>query len=146
MVWDAADTDNKSKRKNQSMHYTDKVMEHFMCPQNVGYMPDSDAVGEWGDPSCGDALIMYIKVKNNRIYEISYQVFGCCAAIATSSMTSVLAKGATLEEAEKITDQDIANALEGLPEAKMHCSNMGASALRAAIRNYRFLNKVGDKK
>lgn len=116
-----------------------------MCPQNVGDMPDADAMGAYGEPSCGDALMIYIKVKDNRIYEISYLVFGCCAAIATSSMTSVLAKGKTLEEAEKITDEDIANALGGLPEVKMHCSNMGASALRIAIKNYRNSIKAGNE-
>lgn len=127
------------------MEYTDKTMEHFMCPQNVGTMPDCDATGAYGEPSCGDALMIYIKVKDNRIEKISYLVFGCCAAIATSSMTSVLAKGKTLEEAEKITDEDIAGALGGLPEIKMHCSNMGASALRCAIRNYRNSLNKGDQ-
>lgn len=127
------------------MEYTDKTIKHFMCPQNVGSMPDADAIGAYGDPSCGDALMIYIKVEDNRIDKISYLVFGCCAAVATSSMTSVLAKGKTLEEAEKITDEDIATALGGLPEMKMHCSNMGASALRNAIRNYRNSLKKGDK-
>ncbi len=108
-----------------------------MCPQNIGTMPDADAMGEFGDLACGDTLTVYLKVFDNRIQDINYMVFGCPAAIATSSMTSVLAKGKTLEEAEKITDEDIAMALGGLPENKMHCSNMGATALHIAIKNYK---------
>jgi len=107
-----------------------------MCPQNAHGMPDSDADGSAGDPSCGDALTMFIKVKNDRIAEISYLVFGCCASVATSSMTSVLAKGKLLEEALAITEDDIITALEGLPESKQHCSNLGVSALRKAINQY----------
>lgn len=116
--------------------YSDKVMEHVMCPQNAYSMPDADANGSIGDPSCGDSLTMYIKVKDNHIDEISYLVFGCCASIATSSMTSVLAKGKSLEDALKITEEDVINALEGLPEHKKHCSNLGVSALRKTISNY----------
>ena len=106
-----------------------------MCPQNAHSMPDADAEGDYGDPSCGDYLTVYLKVKDNRIEEISYLVFGCCASIATSSMTSVLAKGKTLEEALNITEEDIIQALDGLPENKVHCSNLGVSALRNAIKN-----------
>lgn len=116
--------------------YSDKVMEHFMCPQNAYSMPDADAEGSFGDPSCGDFLTMYLKVKDNKIEEISYLVFGCCASVATSSMTSVLAKGKTLEEAMKITEEDIVEALDGLPEEKLHCSNLDVSALRTAINNF----------
>ena len=111
-------------------------MEHFMCPQNAHSMPDADAEGSYGDPSCGDYLTVYLKVKNSRIEEISYLVFGCCASIATSSMTSVLAKGKTLEEALNITEEDIVRALDGLPDNKLHCSNLGISALHNAINNY----------
>ena len=118
------------------MTYSEKVIEHFMCPQNAHSMPDADAEGSYGDPSCGDYLTVYLKVKDNRIEEISYLVFGCCASIATSSMTSVLAKGKTLEEALNITEEDIIQALDGLPENKVHCSNLGASALHNAINNY----------
>ena len=107
-----------------------------MCPQNAHSMPDANAEGSYGDPSCGDCLTVYLKVKDNRIEEISYLVFGCCASIATSSMTSVLAKGKTLEEALNITEEDIIQALDGLPENKVHCSNLGASALHNAINNY----------
>jgi len=126
------------------MIYSDKVLEHFMCPQNAYSMPDSDAEGSYGDPSCGDALTFYIKIKDNCIQEISYLVFGCCASIATSSMTSVLAKGKSLDEALKITEEDIIEALDGLPESKVHCSNLGVSALRNAINNYLEANRTED--
>ncbi len=116
--------------------YTDKVIEHFMCPVNAGSMPDADAEGSCGDPDCGDSLTIYIKVKNNIIENISFLVFGCAAAIATSSMTTELAKGKALEEALKLTDADITQALGGLPENKLHCSVLGAAALKSAIENY----------
>ena len=116
--------------------FSDKVIEHFMCPRNVGSMPDADAIGSCGDPGCGDSLTLYIKVKDNVITDISFLVFGCVAAIASSSMTTELAKGKTLEEALRITDSDIADALDGLPENKMHCSVLGATALKNAIENY----------
>ena len=115
-----------------------------MCPQNAHSMPDADAEGSYGDPSCGDYLTIYLKVKDNRIKKISYLVFGCCASIATSSMTSVLAKGKTLEEALSITEEDIIQALDGLPENKVHCSNLGVSALRSAIDNYLNKNRTED--
>ena len=115
-----------------------------MCPQNAHSMPDADAEGSYGDPSCGDYLTVYLKVKDNRIEEISYLVFGCCASIATSSMTSVLAKGKTLEEALNITEEDIIQALDGLPENKVHCSNLGVSVLRSAIENYLNKNRTED--
>ncbi len=116
--------------------YSDKTMEHFMCPQNAHSMPDADAEGSYGDPSCGDYLTFFIKVKDDVIVDISYLVFGCSASIATSSMTSIIAKGKSLEEALKITETDIIEALDGLPENKIHCSNLGVSALRSAINNY----------
>lgn len=116
--------------------FSDKVIEHFMCPRNVGSMPDADAIGSCGDPGCGDSLTLYIKVKDNVITDISFLVFGCVAAIASSSMTTELAKGKALEEALRITDNDIADALDGLPENKIHCSVLGATALKNAIENY----------
>ncbi len=122
--------------------YSDKVIEHFMCPQNAYSMPDADAEGSFGDPTCGDYLTIYIKVKDNRISEISFLVFGCTAAIATSSMTTVLAKGKTLDEALEISEEDVIYALDGLPENKVHCSNIGVSALRNAIDNY--INRMED--
>ena len=116
--------------------FSDKVIEHFMCPRNIGSMPDADAIGSCGDPGCGDSLTLYIKVKDNVITDISFLVFGCVAAIASSSMTTELAKGKTLEEALRITDNDIADALDGLPENKIHCSVLGATALKNVIENY----------
>lgn len=111
-------------------------MEHFKAPRNAYSMPDANAQGIYGDSSCGDALIIFLKVQDNVIQEISYLVFGCCASIATSSVTSVLAKGKSLEDALKISEEDIIMALDGLPETKVHCSNLGVSALRNAINNY----------
>lgn len=116
--------------------YSQKVIEHFMSPRNARSMPDAHAEGHYGDPGCGDSLTVYIKVKDHRIDEISYLVFGCSASIATASMTSTLAKGKTLEEALEITEEQVADALDGLPEEKMHCSNLGVGALRDAINNY----------
>lgn len=116
--------------------FNDTVVEHFMSPRNVGTMVDPDGEGTCGDPACGDCLTIFIKVKDNVIVDISFLVFGCVAAIATSSMTTELVKGKPLEEALKLTDADIANALGGLPENKMHCSVLGATALKKAIENY----------
>ena len=116
-------------------------MEHFRNPRNMGEMKDADAVGEYGNPICGDLMHIYIKVKEMNgqkiIDDISFQTFGCAAAIATSSMITEIAKGKTLNEASNITRDDVANSLEGLPPIKMHCSNLAADALKAAIDNYR---------
>jgi nitrogen fixation NifU-like protein len=116
--------------------FTDKVIDHFMSPRNVRSMVDADAEGSYGDIGCGDFLTIYIKVKDNTIVDISFLVFGCVAAISSSSMTTELAKGKTLEDALQITDKDIAQALDGLPENKIHCSVLGANALKNAIKNY----------
>ena len=116
--------------------FSDAVIEHFMCPQNAGSMPDAHAEGTCGDPGCGDCLTIYLKVQENVIVDISFLVFGCVAAVASSSMTTALAKGQTLEEALKITDEVIVTALGGLPANKIHCSVLGATALRNAIKNY----------
>ncbi|MPN33213.1 Iron-sulfur cluster assembly scaffold protein IscU [bioreactor metagenome] len=116
--------------------FNDKVIEHFTNPRNTGVMEDADAEGTCGDPGCGDYLIIYIKVKDQIITDISFLVFGCVAAIATSSVTTELAKGKSLEEAATITDTDIVAALGGLPENKLHCSVLGATALQNAIKNY----------
>jgi len=119
--------------------YSNKVIEHFMTPRNVGTMAEADGKGTFGDPGCGDSLTIYIKVKDEVIEDISFLVFGCTASVATSSMTTVLAKGKTIEEALEIQEEDIVEALDGLPENKLHCSNLGVQALRSAIKDY--LNK-----
>lgn len=116
--------------------FTDEVMDHFMSPRNVGSMTDADGIGKCGESGCGDSLTIYIKVKEDVITDISFLVFGCVAAIATSSMTTELAKGKTLTEASKITENDIVDALGGLPEHKLHCSVLGATALKNAIKDY----------
>ncbi len=120
--------------------FTELVMEHFLSPRNIGSMPDADGEGVGGDPECGDCLTIYIKVKDNVIIDIRFLVLGCVAAIASSSMTTELAKGKTLEEASRITNLDIAEALGGLPEHKLHCSVLGAAALKNAIADYHARN------
>ncbi len=121
--------------------YTDKVMEHFTNPKNVGEIENADGVGQVGNPTCGDIMKMYIKVKDNVIEDIKFKTFGCGAAIATSSMATELAKGKTIEEAEKLTNKIIAEALGGLPGTKMHCSNLAADALHKAIDDYKSKQK-----
>lgn len=116
--------------------YSEKVMEHFTKPRNIGEVTEPDGVGEVGNPVCGDMMKFTIKVKDNRIEDVKYLTFGCGAAIAVSSMVSEMAKGKTLEEALKITNKQVAEELGGLPGNKMHCSNLGADALRKAIEDY----------
>jgi nitrogen fixation NifU-like protein len=116
--------------------YSEKVMQHFANPHNVGEIPDADGVGKVGNPQCGDVMWLYIKVKDNIITDIKFKTFGCGAAIATSSMITDLARGKTLEDAKKISRQDVADSLDGLPPVKMHCSNLAADALREAIKDY----------
>ena len=123
--------------------YSEKVMEHFMNPRNVGEIEDADGIGEEGNPVCGDLMTFYIKVKDNRLSDIKFKTFGCGAAIAVSSMVSEMARGKTLEEARKITPALVAKELEGLPKNKYHCSNLGAQALNKAIDDY--LRKQGVK-
>jgi nitrogen fixation NifU-like protein len=118
------------------MIYTEKVMDHFQNPRNVGTMEDADGIGQVGNPVCGDMMTFYIKVKDNRIDDVKFQTFGCGAAIAVSSMVSEMAIGKTIEEAFKITNESVAEELGGLPKNKMHCSNLGADALHKAIENY----------
>ncbi len=119
------------------MMYSEKVMDHFRNPRNIGEIPDADGVGTVGNPVCGDMMAISIKVKDDRIADIKFKTFGCGAAIATSSMITELAKGKTLDEAMKITRGDIAEELGGLPPVKMHCSNLAADALHEAIKDYR---------
>ena len=117
--------------------YSEKVMDHFTYPRNTGEIIDADGVGTVGNPTCGDLMTMYIKVKNDRIEDIKFKTFGCGAAIATSSMTTELAKGKTIDEAMKISRASVADSLGGLPKVKMHCSNLAADALHAAIKDYK---------
>jgi len=118
------------------MIYSEKVMDHFQNPRNVGVIEDADGVGRVGNPVCGDMMAFYIKVKDNRLTDIKFQTFGCGAAIAVSSIVTEMAMGKTLEEAMKITNKIVAEELGGLPKNKLHCSNLGADALHKAIENY----------
>ena len=121
--------------------YSKKVLDHFQHPRNLGKIDDADGVGEVGNPVCGDIMKLYIKVKDNKIADIKFETLGCGAAIATSSMITELAKGKTIEEALKLTRNDVANELDGLPPIKMHCSNLAAEALHKAILDYQKKNK-----
>ncbi|MEI6058388.1 MAG: iron-sulfur cluster assembly scaffold protein [archaeon] len=123
--------------------YTEKVLDHFQNPRNLGEMKNPDIEATVGNPSCGDVLKLYLKLKENpkdktnpKIEDIKFQTYGCAAAIATSSMTTVLAKGKTLKEAKKITPQDVAKSLGQLPPIKVHCSNLAADALKKAISDW----------
>lgn len=116
--------------------YNEKVMEHFKNPRNVGELEHADGVGQVGNPVCGDVMKIFIKVKNGKISDIKFKTYGCVSAIATTSMLTEMAKGKTLKEAKKITRDDVAEALGGLPPIKMHCSNLAADALRKAIEDY----------
>ncbi len=116
--------------------YSEKVMEHFMNPRNVGEIENPDGIGEEGNPVCGDMMTFYIKVKDDHLDDVKFKTFGCGAAVAVSSMVSEMAKGKTIEEAMKITPQSVAKELEGLPKNKLHCSNLGAQALHKAIESY----------
>ncbi|MBN2644828.1 MAG: iron-sulfur cluster assembly scaffold protein [Desulfuromonadaceae bacterium] len=116
--------------------YTDKVMDHFSNPRNVGQIENPNVVVKVGDPGCGDAILIFLKIDSGVIVDIKYKVYGCGAAIATTSMASTMVKGRTLEEALEITDESVAAALGGLPETKQHCSNLAATAIRAAVTRY----------
>jgi len=118
------------------MLYSKTVMDHFRNPRNVGVIDDANGVGEVGNPLCGDMMTIYLKIEDETIADIKFQTFGCGSAIAVSSMLTEIAKGKTLDEAKKITNKDVAEALEGLPKNKLHCSNLGADALQMAIKDY----------
>ncbi|MFA7467691.1 MAG: Fe-S cluster assembly scaffold protein NifU [Desulfotomaculaceae bacterium] len=117
--------------------YTEKVMDHFENPRNVGEISDANGVGQVGNPSCGDIMKIYLKVEDNIITDVKFKTFGCGAAIATSSMVTEMAKGKTIEEALQLSNKAVAEALDGLPPKKMHCSNLAADALHAAIKDYK---------
>ena len=131
----------------KSTQYSDKVLDHFKNPRNVGTLEGDDVtVGKVGNPVCGDLMEFYIRVKDGKLEDIKFKTFGCGSAIATASMITELAKGKTVDEALKITRQDVANELDGLPPIKMHCSNLAADALRDAIKNYQEKQKPSTEK
>ncbi len=117
--------------------YSEKVMEHYENPRNVGEIEDADGVGTVGNPACGDVMKLTVKIEDDRIVDVKFKTFGCGAAIATSSMVTELVKGKTIEEALKVSNKTVAEALGGLPKVKMHCSVLAEDALRAAIEDYR---------
>ncbi len=117
--------------------YSEKVLEHYQNPRNVGEIKDADGVGVVGNPVCGDMMKITIKIRDDRIEDVKFRTFGCGAAIATTSMVTELVKGKTLEEALQVTNQDVAEALDGLPPIKMHCSLLAEEAIKAAVEDYR---------
>ena len=119
------------------MMYSEKVMEHFMNPRNVGEISDANGIGEVGNPVCGDIMKIFLKIKDNRIEDVKFKTFGCGSAIASSSMATELIKGMSLEEAWELTNKAVAEALDGLPPVKMHCSVLAEDAVHKAINNYR---------
>ena len=127
------------------MEYTEQVMDHFMNPRNMGEMEDASGVGTVGNAKCGDIMRIYIKVENDVITDVKFKTFGCGAAIATSSKATELVKGMTLEEAEKLTNKMVMEALGGLPPVKVHCSVLAEEALHAAIQDYRDRLAKGEK-
>ncbi len=126
--------------------YSDKLIDHFRNPRNMGRMENPDGIGKVGNPVCGDVMYLYIKIKDNKIDDIKFETFGCAAAIGTSSVITEMAKGKTLDEALKITKKDVVDAVGGLPPIKMHCSVLAADALRAAIEDYRKKKGSGNDK
>ncbi|SFQ08137.1 Fe-S cluster assembly scaffold protein NifU [Caldicoprobacter faecalis] len=117
--------------------YSEKVMDHFMNPRNVGEIEDADGVGEVGNAKCGDIMKIFLKIRDNRIVDVKFKTFGCGAAIASSSMATELIKGKTIDEALELTNKAVAEALDGLPPIKMHCSVLAEQAIKAAIEDYR---------
>lgn len=118
------------------MAYSEKVMDHFANPRNVGELPDANGIGEVGNSKCGDIMKMYVKIENGKIENVSFKTFGCGAAIATSSMATELIKGKTIEEALKLTNRAVMEALDGLPPVKVHCSVLAEQAIKSAISDY----------
>ena len=126
----------------ENVDYNDIVKDHFFNPRNIGEIKDADGVGTVGNPTCGDIMTIYIKVKEGKIDDIKFKTFGCAAAIASTSMATEMVKGKTIEEAEKITRAEVADELGGLPSVKMHCSNLAADGIRKAIEDYRKKKKT----
>ena len=124
--------------------YSEKVVELFMNPKNVGRIEDADGVGTVGNPVCGDVMKIYLKIENGRIVDVKFETFGCAAAIATSSMVTEMVKGKTLEEALKVSNKDVAQALGGLPPHKLHCSLLAEEGIRAAIEDYLLKSKANE--
>jgi len=124
--------------------YSEKVMDHFSNPRNVGEIEDADGVGEVGNPVCGDMMTIYIKVDDGKLADVKFKTFGCGAAIATSSMVTEMAMGMTIEQALAITRDSVADALDGLPPVKLHCSNLAADGLHAAIEDYLKKKEAGN--
>jgi len=127
----------KKELKEGIRMYSEKVIDHFMNPRNVGEIKDADGVGQVGNAKCGDIMKMYLKIENDIIVDAKFKTFGCGAAVATSSMATELVIGKTVDEALKITNKVVAEALNGLPPQKMHCSNLAEEAIRAAIEDYK---------
>jgi nitrogen fixation NifU-like protein len=122
--------------------YSEKVMDHFMNPRNVGEIKDADGVGQVGNPKCGDIMKIYLKIENNVIVDVKFKTFGCGSAIASSSMATEMIKGKTVEEAVKLTNKAVAEALDGLPPVKMHCSVLAEQAIKSALLDYAKKNNV----
>jgi nitrogen fixation protein NifU and related proteins len=130
-------------RRENNMMYSEKVMEHFNNPRNVGEIIDANGIGEVGNPQCGDIMKIYLKVEDNIIKDVKFKTFGCGSAIASSSMATELIKGKTVDEAWELTNKAVAEALDGLPPVKMHCSVLAEEAIHKAINDYR--EKAGLK-
>lgn len=125
--------------------YSEKVLDHFRNPRNVGEIKDADGIGEVGNPKCGDIMKMYLKIKDGIIVDVKFKTFGCGSAIASSSMATEMIKGKTIEEAMKLTNKAVAEALDGLPPVKMHCSVLAEQAVKAALLDYSKKNNVKIK-
>jgi nitrogen fixation NifU-like protein len=123
-------------RKTMAMSYSEKVMDHFINPRNVGEMEDPDGVGEVGNARCGDIMRVYLRIKDGVLDDVKFKTFGCASAIASSSMATELIKGKPIADALALTNRAVAEALEGLPPVKMHCSVLAEGAVRAAVKNY----------
>ncbi len=125
--------------------YTEKVIDHFSNPRNVGEIPDANAVGQVGNPVCGDIMKMYLKIENDIVVDAKFKTFGCCAAIATSSISTELIKGMTIEQALKLTNKEVVDELGGLPPQKLHCSVLAEEAIKKALADYYIRNGMSEE-